>query len=293
MYFSTVFMYFFMDIWIVNNFKQFNTIEISEFEKEVFDLPEHGQNYFEVMYIIRGKGVHSLNGQVMDYARGSVFLISPGDRHSFFIEKKTLFFAIKFTDGYSLFWERRGMSSISKHTDLILANKFLKENKLDLSESARRALARVVANIRGYVPRTEISSSLFIFHQFQSILSLIMEHQRYTLTSGEQENIVVSEVLHYIHRNIYSPANLKTKHLATHFNVSENYFGTFFRKNFKMGFKEYIDYVRYPLVKRRVDSGQWSMKEIASEFGFSDTSHLFVFRKRMEKNGLKDVADRL
>lgn len=267
----------------VDSFKQFDTLDVSEFEKEVFDLPEHGQNYFEIMYILKGSGTHSLNGHKMDYAAGSVFLISPGDRHTFLIASRTHFFAIKYTEGYALFWERRGMSSVSKYTDRIVANKFLKERQLHFSDSAGRALAGVIANIRAYEPRSALSSSLFIFHQFQSILSLIMEQQGELMEQEAPQKVTVNEVLHYIHRNIYLPDKLKAKKLAAHFHVSENYFGTFFKKHFHIGFKEYIDRVRYPLIKRRIDSGQLRMKEIAAEFGFSDTSHLFVFRKRMEE----------
>ncbi|WP_437918890.1 AraC family transcriptional regulator [Sphingobacterium sp. LRF_L2] len=262
-------------------FKQFEVMGIMEFEKEFFDLPEHGQNYFELMYILEGGGVHSLNDRKLSYGKGSLFLVSPMDHHIFTILEKTSFFAIKFTESYFEFWERRGFQGISTYMERILTDRSIRETSIEFSLQSKQALMRIVENIKEYQPREDVPTSLFVWQQFLSIFALVIEKKGYAMEGLSMTPVGSQELLSYIHRNIYHPERLRTKEMAKIFNRAESYFSLYFKRNFDMGLKQYIDAVRFPLIRRRIESKNFTMKEIAKEFGFTDASHLFVFYNRM------------
>ncbi|MDZ4329797.1 MAG: AraC family ligand binding domain-containing protein, partial [Flavobacterium sp.] len=79
---------------------QFETLVIDEFEEDKFHLPTHSHTYYEIIYIVKGNGIHHLNNNLLSYKTGDLFVISPDDEHYFDIKKSTRFVFIKFTDNY-------------------------------------------------------------------------------------------------------------------------------------------------------------------------------------------------
>ena len=79
---------------------QFDTLVIDEFEEDKYHLPTHSHTYYEIIYIIKGSGIHQLNDNLIPYQSGDLFVISTDDEHYFDIKKRTRFFFIKFTDTY-------------------------------------------------------------------------------------------------------------------------------------------------------------------------------------------------
>lgn len=53
--------------------KQFDTLVIHDLEEDVFHLPTHNHTYYELVYVIKGKGKHYLNNVVMSYKAGDLF----------------------------------------------------------------------------------------------------------------------------------------------------------------------------------------------------------------------------
>lgn len=80
--------------------KQFDALKLFDFEESNFHLTVHGQNYYELVYIYKGSGIHEINNNSLAYNAGDLFVISPEDEHNFKIEKRTRVIAIKFTDDY-------------------------------------------------------------------------------------------------------------------------------------------------------------------------------------------------
>ncbi|MFC5681782.1 helix-turn-helix domain-containing protein [Flavobacterium sp. MAHUQ-51] len=260
---------------------QFDTLEIDEFEEDKFHLPRHSHTYYEIIYIIKGKGIHRLNNNLLPYESGDLFVLSTDDEHYFDINKTTRFFFIKFTDTYFNSNKKLACDDFLLNTpENIMRDKSLKENVLKLDATSASILKNTIDNIRAYNSKANISTSPIVFHQILSIFGLIKE-------SLQQQNIRITgsgidndQIISYIHQNIYKPKLVQIKTIAEHFSISQSYFGSYFKRNFEISYREYCNQLRTQLIEKRILSKQLSMKQIAYEFGFTDESHLSNYFKK-------------
>jgi YesN/AraC family two-component response regulator len=68
--------------------------------------------------------------------------------------------------------------------------------------------------------------------------------------------------------------------MADQFYLSQNYIGSYFKRNVGTTLSDYIGKYRYKLIKQRLRYSQDSINEIAMDFGFFDASHLYKFFKK-------------
>jgi AraC-like DNA-binding protein len=268
---------------------QFDTLVIDEFEEDHYHLPTHSHTYYEIIYIIKGSGIHQLNNNLLPYQSGNLFVLSPDDVHYFDIKKTTRFFFIKFTDTYFNSNKKLSCDEFLLNTpENIMRDKSLKENVLKLDETCANILKNTINNIRIYNCKANISTSPIAFYQILSIFGLIKE-------SLQQQNIKITgsgidndQIISYIHQNIYKPKLVQIKTIAEHFNISQSYFGTYFKRNFSISYRDYISKLKVQLIEKRILNKQLSMKQIAYEFGFTDESHLSNYFKK--KRNIKPSA---
>ena len=260
---------------------QFDTLVIDEFEEDKFHLPKHSHTYYEIIYIIKGSGIHRLNNNLLPYQAGNLFVLSTDDEHYFDIKKTTRFFFIKFTDTYFNSNKKLACDEFLLNTpENFMRDKSLKENVLKLDTTCASILKNTIDNIRTYNSKADISTSPIVFHQILSIFGLIKE-------SLQQQNIKITgsgidndQIISYIHQNIYKPKLVQIKTIAEHFNISQSYFGTYFKRNFSISYRDYCNKLRTQLIEKRILNKQLSMKQIAYEFGFTDESHLSNYFKK-------------
>lgn len=260
---------------------QFDTLVIDEFEEDKYHLPRHSHTYYEIIYIIKGSGIHQLNKNLLPYQAGDLFVLSTDDEHYFDIKKTTRFFFIKFTDTYFNSNKKLACDEFLLNTpENFMRDKSLKENVLKLDKTCASILKNTIDNIRSYNTKANISTSPIVFHQILSIFGLIKE-------SLQQQNIKITgsgidndQIISYIHQNIYKPKLVQIKNIAAHFNISQSYFGTYFKRNFAISYREYCNKLRTQLIEKRILNKQLSMKQIAYEFGFTDESHLSNYFKK-------------
>lgn len=261
--------------------KQFDPLVIHDFEEATFHLPVHGHTYYEIIYIYKGCGIHHLNNNRLPYKSGDLFLLSPDDEHYFEIAKSTRFAYIKFTDTYfSTKYHLSPDAFLSTHPETIMRHKLLKEVPLQLNEPCKTILKNTITNIIAYNCRQDISASPLVFYQVLSIFGLVKEallkmdvHLSNHLPDKEK-------LLSFIHQHIYEPHKVQVKQVAAHFNIAPNYFSAYFKRNFDISYKAYINNYRTKLIERRFTQGGLTLKQVASEFGFTDESHLSKFFKK-------------
>lgn len=264
----------------MSKLKQFNPLEILDFEESSFHLTSHGQNYYELVYIHHGIGVHYINQNQFQYETGDLFIISPEDEHDFEMETQTRIICIKFTDDYFSDMEHWKLQDyMNNNPESMMNNKILKEVKLEFSTEVRQVLKQTVDNILCYTTVNNAVSSPFIFYQVLSILGIIKETMQKMSLSGNDHLPEKEQLISYLHHHIYDPQKLKIKNIASHFNIATTYFSAYFKRNFEISFRDYINSYRLMLINKRLESGQFTLKQIALEFGFNDESHFSHFYK--------------
>ena len=101
-----------------------------------------------------------------------------------------------------------------------------------------------------------------------------MQRNMSELKNTGERNKDMQAVFCYIHNYIYAPERLKATVMAAHFNISGDYMGPYFKRNARITLRDYIKVYRKGIVEQRIASGRYSLKEIASEFGLTDESHV-------------------
>lgn len=267
--------------------KQFETLIVQEVEESGAESPpSHGHNFFEIIYIISGDGNHFINKNKLPYQQGNLFLLSPEDEHFFEISTKTKFATIRFTDNY--FTTKRHLTSdesLVVHPVDLMRNKLLKETKLAFDGPCAGILHNTIINLLSYKCKQDLSDSAVIFYQILTILGMVREELRRLDAGITDEQPTKEHLLSYIHENIYQPSAIQIKSISDHFHISPNYFSTYFRRNFSMSYREYIQSYKLKLIEKRVAAGKSNLKQIADEFGFTDESHLSNYFKQKKSIG--------
>lgn len=272
---------------------QFETLVIDEFEEEKFHLPTHSHTYYEIIYIIKGCGVHHLNHNLLPYKAGDLFVLSPDDEHYFDIKKSTRFVFIKFTDNYFNSNKKLACDEFLLSTpENFMRDKLLKESVLKLDDPCKTILKNTIENITAYNCKTDISTSPIIFYQILSIFGLIKETMRSLNIQLAGNGIDNELIISYIHQNIYNPKVVQIKAISEHFNIAQTYFSAYFKRSFSITYRDYINNLRTKLIEKRISNNQMPIKQIAYEFGFTDESHLsnyFKKRKNIKPSDFKKL----
>lgn len=261
---------------------QFETLVIDEFEEEKFRLPCHGHTYYELIYIVKGEGMHHINHNIIPYKDGDLFAVSPDDEHYFDIHSSTRFVFIKFTDSYFSSKKNLATDDLLLNTpENFMRERLLKETVLNLDEPCRTILKNTIANITAYNCRKDVSASPIVFYQILSIFGLIKEAMKSMELPAQGCNFDNKQIIAYIHQNVYDPGMVQIKAIAAHFNIAQSYFSAYFKRNFGMTYRDYINNLRTKLIEKRIAGRNMPIKQIAHEFGFTDESHLSnYFKKR-------------
>lgn len=83
---------------------------------------------------------------------------------------------------------------------------------------------------------------------------------------------------------------IQVRNIAREFPIAESYFGAYFKRNFGISYRDYVNELRTKLIEKRISGGNLSITQIADEFGFSDKSHLTNFFKKRKSQRPTDFA---
>ncbi|MDU1904362.1 MAG: AraC family transcriptional regulator [Dysgonomonas sp.] len=256
---------------------------IEDIIEEEYSCEMHAQNHFELIYIHYGEGVHIYNDKMVPYEKGDLFLLAPDDRHYFQVESLTRFTYIRFTNTY--FESHKHLTNDDYHVVSpisLMKMQWLKEDKIAILEPCQTILKNTIENIVYYSKSKNIGYSSMVFYQILSIFGIIKEYINKTNRLWSNNTPNKGYIVSYIHENIYSKEDISVKAIAEHFNISPLYFSSYFKRNFNISYREYLEQYLLKLIKKRLQNQDLKLKEIANEFGFTDTSHLSKFFKKHE-----------
>ncbi len=189
---------------------QFKTLIIEEVDHTTSDAPpEHGHNFYEIIYIKSGEGTHFINKVGLTYGSGDLFLLSPEDEHFFQISQPTKFAIVRFTDHY--FTQKRHLTSdqtLVSHPEELMRNKLLKEKILFFGATCSSILRNTIENILCYKCKDDISNSAIVFYQILTILGMVREEISRTDVRLTNEVPVKEHLLSYIPLQMFTSHSL-------------------------------------------------------------------------------------
>ncbi len=262
---------------------QFEPLVVLQKTEDFFHAPWHTQTYYELIFIEHGSGVHLLNTSKLRYEENDLFIVSPEDTHFFEVEESTRFVFILFTDDFLNRLQLHRLKSTTVFSpENIMRLRRWKEMKLPLTKARAAVLRETILGIATHYDALKDSRSDWLVYQILSVFGIIrMISQQYksaeTQPASAKENLIS-----YINEHIYYPELIQRKALAAYFNISNNYFSTYFKRNFGITLQQYIQKYRLKLIEQRLMQSDMSVKAIALEFGFVDESHLIHFFKKQK-----------
>ncbi|GLB50423.1 AraC family transcriptional regulator [Neptunitalea lumnitzerae] len=265
----------------MERYKQFDRLIVDDFTTSVWEHPLHNHNHYELIFIVRGKGLHHLNKHLVPYQSGYLYLLGPEDVHEFMIEEETRFIYFKFTNLYLDTFVSGEPSEWNKDIDCLLNLPQIKRGDLLHNEADKKLAEQLFILIAEEYKKNEVLSKRIIFQMFKAIL-LVLKRNKNSCGSKQQRNSqpeITEALLEYIELNIYEPKSLTLKMIAEHFNYSPNYIGSFFKEKVGTSLKSYVQQYRFNLLEQRLKHSAISNKQLAIEFGFTDESHLYKFVK--------------
>ncbi len=281
--------YFCTNILRVKILNQFEPLVIEDIQGLCEFSSHHSHTYYELVYINSGKGLHFLNDDVMAYEEGNLFLIAPGETHSFEMKEMTHFTYIKFTEAY--FESKRHLAPDEFKIgapEILMEMKWLKEVKICIKSPCDQILKSTVTNLVNYSKHKNISTSPIAYYQLLSVFGMIREIIKDRGEAIVKQELNYEKLISFIHENIYNREKLAVKSIAECFHISPRYFSNYFKRHFDISYQEYLDTYRVALIEKRLDIGGLKLKQIAQEFGFTDVSHLSKTFKKVKGINPKD-----
>lgn len=271
---------------------QFEPLVIEDMEGLCEVASHHSHTYYELVYIHSGTGLHFLNEDILPYATGDLFLIAPGESHSFEMCEMTHFTYIKFTEAY--FESKKHLAPDEfkiGSPEILMEMKWLKEVKICIKEPCNHILKSTINNLVIYSKYKNISTSPIAYYQILSIFGMIREIIKDRNNVLIKQEVNYEKLISFIHENIYNREKLTIKAVSACFNISPTYFSNYFRRHFNISYQEYLDSYRVVLIEKRLEIGGLKLKQIATEFGFTDVSHLSRTFKKIRGKTPKDFIN--
>lgn len=262
-------------------------------ELEVWGKRPYKNNFFEIVYVEKGTGRQCINQHEFEYREGNIFLLPPLDCHSFIVTKPSRFYFIRFTDHY--FLHNDSLTNYNAWFDkiaYIIANYNKVPGDIISSERERQFIISNIKSIyQEYLAADSYSDSI-ITGAVASILNILARsiEKKYVDQANEADNRF-GEILRYINTHIVDSGKLHVPDLAAKFGISKTYFSEYFKKQAGISLADYILKSKLKIVETKVVHTDLSLKEIAWQMNFTDSSHLAKSFKKVYGMTVKEFKN--
>lgn len=253
----------------------YKPFEIECKELQHFPRANKRNSFFELIYIIDGTGIQTVNRNRFNYRKGNLFLLTPQDTYSFNIAATTTFFFLRFNELY-VKQKIGGDPDARMRVEYILQNAShrpgcILKNKVDKPLIASLVDCIIRENTNQQIYHNKITEQIV-----NTVITIVARNIALKLPKNIKESTgePVLEILHYIQQNIFEPKMLRSEILSKHCNISLSYLGRYFKKQTGDTLQGYITNYKLRLVEARLLHSDMRINEIAYEFNFTDESHL-------------------
>lgn len=249
--------------------------EIECKEMQHFTMAMKRNNFFELIYIIDGTGIQTVNKNRFNYRKGNLFLLTPQDAYSFNIATATTFFFLRFNELFVN--EKKGKDKEAiQQVEYILQNASHRPGCILKNKADKPVIATLVECVLQEQTNQQLYYSRVTEQITNTIITIVARNIALKLPKNMKENTgePVLEILHFIQENIFEPKMLRAENLGRHCNIAPGYLGRYFKKQTGDTLQNYIANYKLRLVETRLIHSDMRINEIAYEFNFTDESHL-------------------
>ncbi|HZG88189.1 AraC family transcriptional regulator [Paenibacillus sp.] len=244
-------------------------------------IDEHGHDFVELVYVVRGRGRHHFAGASYDIHAGDVFIINPGETHAYSVQPgdrmeiiNCLFMPSFIPD--SLLREL----DVTNAMDYFYVHPFLQHDhrfnhRLNLrGDEADHVLALLEGMLREHA-QSNTGYATVIRLQLLELLILLSRYYKglraRTESPRQQEGTMTARRLYgYMERNYDKKMTLQS--LSELFNVSERHLNRLVRKQYGKSVVDVLHDIRIARAKRLLCETDEKIISIAAMVGYEDSS---------------------
>ncbi|GAA4274396.1 AraC family transcriptional regulator [Aquimarina gracilis] len=263
----------------MNRYTLHETFVVHQYSIDEWEAEPHNHNYFEIIFVERGSGFHTINGVRFPYKENHIFLLAPEDTHHFEIEKHSKFTYFKFTELLfsskvnlpdRKYWLQR-IEQLLHRPNIIPGDVISHEEDRSIIWDIHNVVLEEFKNEKIYYQE-------IISNAISTILSIIMRNISEKYNSGKNEILVshskIDQILGHIRQNVYDNDLTKISFLANKFNMSQSSISTYFKRKTGESIHQYVTKYKMKLVEYRLQHTEFTIAEIAYQLGYTDESHL-------------------
>ncbi len=263
----------------MNRYTLHETFVVHQYSSDEWEAEPHNHNYFEIIFVERGSGFHTINGIRFPYKENNIFLLAPEDTHHFEIEKHSKFTYFKFTELLfsskvnlpdRKYWLQR-IEQLLHRPNIIPGDVISHEEDRSIIWDIHNVVLEEFKNEKIYYQE-------IISNAISTILSIIMRNISEKYNSGKNEVLIghskIDQILGHIRQNVYDNDLTKISYLANKFNMSQSSISTYFKRKTGESIHQYVTKYKMKLVEYRLQHTEFTIAEIAYQLGYTDESHL-------------------
>jgi len=239
--------------------------------------------FFQMAYVISGKGILGINGHRMPYQKGNLMLLTPNDRHHFTTETETEFLLIRFYSSHI----KEYRSKTIDHMECLLYYASHLSGCILRNPADFPLVDALVSSLLHSLNYEGIYNEDLTIHFVNALIVIaarnIASIKPVDISTNTDKRIL--EIINHIQTHIFNPSKLRSSVIAGRFGVSGSYLGAYFKEQCGETLQHFIAMYKLRLIEHRLQFSDQRINEIAHEFGFADESHLNKFFKK-HKDGV-------
>lgn len=250
-------------------------------EIEITELTEwkdrfRKNSFFELAFILKGKGIQSVDYKTRAYEKDDFFLLPYSKCHAYEIIEPTTFLFIRFTEHYFKNLKNTEIDYLHWYSKLNYIIGFYDFNTgLYINNEKDKSQVKKLFEII-WLEKEQPSdySEAITANTLSSIVTIISSGLIPPKDLSKPSDDKFPDIIKYINQNIIDENKLSIRYLSDKFNISKKYFSEYFKRNCHESLKEYVQKTKLQIAVNRIKYTQSSLQEIAWSLGFTDGSHL-------------------
>lgn len=239
-----------------------------QLRKNATDYRFHYHEYFEIEFILSGKGKTIVNGNEIELKKGVVYMLRPTDMHEFFVDEKITNYNVSFT--YAMM-DNELMQEFMSYNNYVYCR---------LSESETEELLSLMRFLEKEYKGKNKSSDKVKRWIFNVIVSYVLKKRvvNSDLKLDANDNCII-EGLKYLHANFFKDPSLNETADIT--GLQKNYFCRKFKETTGKTYVEYLNDLKIDYAKQLLQSTEKSITELCFICGYHSMSQFITeFKKR-------------
>jgi hypothetical protein len=196
-------------------------------------------NFFELVYILEGRGVQCVNYMHSPYQKGSIFLLPASNTYTYTIEETTIFLFIRFTARFFRD-DKDCITDFGKwfcRLNFIIGNYNRTAGDIVHERSDRLSIEKLITLVQEENRKLDRHSRRIMQGMMVSILEIIARNvESRKITPAESGDSKFAGMLLHIQFNLLDEDKITPRYLCAKFHIAETYFSEYF-DIFRIGLK--------------------------------------------------------